>query len=426
MQSEITSKQNGQKSTLGPMLIIGSLFFIFGFVTWLNSLLIPYLRIACELTEVQSYFVTFAFYIAYLVMAPISTRVLDRFGFKQGMAISLAIMAFGAFLFIPAAYMREYSLFLIGLFTLGGGLAILQTASNPYITILGPVETAARRISIMGICNKFAGAAAPIILGLFLNLDEADKLSSQMSSMSSEAYSKALDVMALEVINPYIGIVIVLLLLAVWIFNSSLPEVSGDEEETEEHHLVSENKTSVFQFPHVLLGVVALFFYVGVEVIAGDTIIAYGRSLDVSLEIAKYFTTGTMAAMVVGYLIGIAIIPKYIHQATALKICAVLGMLFTLGIVFSDGMISLVFVALLGLANSLVWPAVWPLALEGVGKFTSAASGLLVMGIAGGAIIPLAYGQLADMYNTTQAYWIALPCYLFLLYYAVSGHKVGK
>lgn len=426
MQSDYTMKQKSYKSTLGPMIIIGGLFFIFGFVTWLNSLLIPYLRIACELTEAQSYLVAFAFYIAYLVMAPVSTRVLDRYGFKRGMAISLIIMAFGAALFIPAAYMREYSLFLAGLFTLGGGLAILQTASNPYITILGPVETAARRISIMGICNKFAGAAAPIILGLFLNLEEADNLSKQMASMSSEAYSKALDVMALEVVNPYIGIVIVLLLLALWIFNSNLPEVSGDEEENEDHHLLTENKTSVFQFPHVLLGVVALFFYVGVEVIAGDTIIAYGNSLDVPLTIAKYFTTGTMAAMVVGYLIGIVIIPKYINQATALKACALLGIAFTMAIVFTDGMVSLVFVALLGLANSLVWPAVWPLALEGVGKFTSAASGLLIMGIAGGAIIPLAYGQLADMFSTTQAYWIALPCYLFLLYYAVRGHRVGK
>jgi len=426
MQTDSTAKQKAYKSTLGPMIIIGSLFFIFGFVTWLNSLLIPYLRIACELSEAQSYLVTFAFYIAYLVMAPVSTRVLNKFGFKRGMAISLVIMAFGAALFIPAAYMREYSLFLAGLFTLGGGLAILQTASNPYITILGPVETAARRISIMGICNKFAGAAAPIILGLFLNLEEADNLSKQMASMSSDAYSKALDVMALEVVNPYIGIVMVLLILAFWIFKSSLPEVSGDEEETEDHHLLTENKTSVFQFPHVLLGVVALFFYVGVEVIAGDTIIAYGNSLDVPLTIAKYFTTVTMAAMVIGYLLGIAIIPKYINQATALKICALLGMVFTLGIVFTDGITSLIFVALLGLANSLVWPAVWPLALEGVGKFTSAASGLLIMGIAGGAIIPLAYGQLADMFNTTQAYWIALPCYLFIWYYAVRGHKVGK
>lgn len=426
MQSDITTKKNNQKSTFGPMLIIGALFFIFGFVTWLNSLLIPYLRIACELSEAQSYLVTFAFYIAYLVMAPVSTRVLDKFGFKRGMGISLFIMAFGALLFIPAAYMRAYPLFLAGLFTLGGGLAILQTASNPYITILGPVETAARRISIMGICNKFAGAAAPIILGLFLNLEGADKLASQMSSMTTEAYSKALDVMALEVINPYIGIVIVLSILAIWIFKSNLPEVSGDEEEAGEDCLVSENKTSIFQFPHVLLGVLALFLYVGVEVIAGDTIISYGNSLGVPLATAKYFTTATMAAMVVGYLVGIVIIPKYINQATALKACAILGMAFTLGIVFTDGMVSLVFVALLGLANSLVWPAIWPLALEGVGKFTSAASGLLVMGIAGGAVIPLIYGQLADMFDTTQAYWIALPCYLFLLYYGVRGHRVGK
>lgn len=426
MQENTYMTKEAKQSTLVPMLIIGALFFIFGFVTWLNSLLIPYLRIACELTEVQSYLVTFSFYIAYLVMAPVSTFVLEKFGFKKGMAISLVIMAFGALLFIPAAYMREYSLFLAGLFTLGGGLAILQTASNPYITILGPVETAARRISIMGICNKFAGAAAPIILGLFLNLEAADKLASEISSMSAEAYSKALDVMALEVVNPYIGIVLVLLLLAVWIYNTNLPEVSGDEEETEDHHLVSENKTSIFQFPHVLLGVVAIFLYVGVEVIAGDTIIAYGSSLGMPLSSAKYFTMGTMGAMVIGYLIGIAIIPKYIHQATALKICAVLGMLFTLGIVFTSGATSLVFVALLGLANSLVWPAVWPLALEGVGKFTSAASGLLVMGIAGGAVIPLAYGKLAEVFSTTEAYWIAFPCYLFLLYYAIRGHRVGK
>src|SRR5699024_4969332 len=254
----------------------------------------------------------------------------------------------------------------------------------------------------------------------------ADELVSNIENMSSTAYSTALDTMALKVVNPYIGIVIVLIILAIWIFNSNLPEVSGDEEETDHHHLLSENKTSVFQFPHVLLGVIALFLYVGVEVIAGDTIIAYGSSLGIPLATAKYFTTGTMAAMVLGYLVGIVIIPKYINQATALKICALLGIAFTFGIIFTQGTTSLVFVALLGLANSLVWPAVWPLALEGVGKFTSAASGLLVMGIAGGAIIPLLYGQLADMFDTTQAYWIALPCYLFLLYYSIRGHKAGK
>ncbi|MBA8985452.1 MULTISPECIES: sugar MFS transporter [Sphingobacterium] len=419
------STQNNQ-STVGPMIIIGSLFFIFGFATWLNSLLIPYLRIACELTEVQSYFVTFAFYIAYLVMAPVSTWVLNRFGFKNGMAVSLGIMAVGALLFIPAAYSRTYILFLLGLFIMGGGLAILQTASNPYITILGPVETAARRISIMGICNKFAGALAPIILGYFLKLDEADKVKNQLASMSPEESSIALDKIALQVVNPYIGIVVVLVILAFWISKSNLPEVKGDEEEDSEHHKATENKHSIFDFPHVLLGFIALFSYVGVEVLAGDTIIAYGTFLGIPLNTAKFFTAFTMGSMVVGYIIGIICIPKYLSQETALKACAILGIILTVGIIFTDGMVSLTMVGLLGLANSLVWPAIWPLALKGVGKFTSAASGILVMGIAGGAVIPLLYGALAHNVGAHQAYWIALPCYLYILYYAIAGHKVRK
>ncbi|MCT1525903.1 sugar MFS transporter [Sphingobacterium hotanense] len=417
--------QNNQ-STVGPMIIIGALFFIFGFATWLNSLLIPYLRIACELTEVQSYFVTFAFYIAYLVMAPVSTWVLNRFGFKNGMAISLGIMAVGALLFIPAAYSRTYLLFLTGLFVMGGGLAILQTASNPYITILGPVETAAKRISIMGICNKFAGALAPIILGYFLNLSEADKVQQSLATMSPEESAQALDKIALQVVNPYIGIVVVLIILAVWISRANLPEVKGDEEEDATHHNVSEGKQSIFDFPHVILGFICLFLYVGVEVLAGDTIIAYGTYLGIPLDTAKFFTSFTMVSMVIGYIVGIVAIPKYLSQETALKLCAILGAILTVGIVFTDGMVSLTLVGLLGLANSLVWPAIWPLALKGVGKFTSAASGILVMGIAGGAVIPLIYGQIAHSVGSHQAYWIALPCYLYIFYYAVAGHKVRK
>src|SRR5690625_5867519 len=211
MQTDSTAKQKAYKSTLGPMIIIGSLFFIFGFVTWLNSLLIPYLRIACELSEAQSYLVTFAFYIAYLVMAPVSTMVLNKFGFKRGMAISLVIMAFGAALFIPAAYMREYSLFLAGLFTLGGGLAILQTASNPYITILGPIESAARRISIMGICNKAAGALAPLIMGSII-LRDVDDFNERLAVLSQADQLILLNDLAARVIIPYVIIALVLIL----------------------------------------------------------------------------------------------------------------------------------------------------------------------------------------------------------------------
>ena len=278
----------------------------------------------------------------------------------------------------------------------------------------------------MGICNKFAGAMAPIILGLFLNLGEADNLTKQVDSMSANDYSAALDKVALQVVNPYIGIVVVLIILAIWNSRANLPEIQGDEEETKDHHTISETRTSIWQFPHVILGFITLFLYVGVEVLAGDTIIAYGVSQGISLTDAKFFTAFTMVAMVVGYLIGIFTIPKFIKQDTALKACAILGILFTVGIVSTTGMTSLYFVALLGLANSLIWPAIWPLALKGVGKFTSAASGLLVMGIAGGAVIPLLYGQLAHSIGAHSAYWIALPCYLFILYYGIAGHKVGK
>ncbi|WP_299758649.1 sugar MFS transporter [uncultured Pontibacter sp.] len=422
---ELHTPELSQQGSTGAMVIIGALFFIFGFVTWLNSLLIPYLEIACELTKFQSFFVTFAFYIAYLVMAPLSTRVLKAFGFKNGMSVALILMAVGALLFIPAAMTRTYLLFLIGLFIMGSGLAILQTASNPYITIVGPPESAAKRISIMGICNKFAGALAPIILGLFLRLDDADRLRSEIADMTASARAAALDEMALQVIPPYIGIIAVLLVLAFWIFRSSLPEVDTDQED-ETVAAGNTGKTSVFDFPHVLLGVFSLFLYVGVEVMAGDSIISYGSSQGIPLETAKFFTTATMVAMVVGYVIGIITIPKYIKQENALKVCALLGVAFSVGAILTSGYVSVAFIALLGLANSLMWPAIWPLALAGVGRFTKAASSLLVMGIAGGAIVPLAYGALADSWNPQDAYWIMVPCYLFIWFYATSGHKIGR
>ncbi|WP_373057205.1 sugar MFS transporter [Zunongwangia sp. H14] len=412
-------------STTRSIIIIGALFFIFGFVTWLNSLLIPYLEIACELTKFQAFFVTFAFYIAYVVMAPVSARTLNKLGFKKGMSVALGIMAIGALLFIPAAISRTYIIFLGGLFIMGSGLAILQTASNPYVTIIGPAESAAKRISIMGICNKLAGAIAPILIGFFLQLEKADELKSEIANLSASERIAELDQMAMRVIPPYIGIIVVLLLLAFWVYKSGLPEVDADEED---ENLTASNlgKKSVFDFPHVILGVITLFLYVGVEVIAADSIISYGSSQGIALTTAKYFATGTMAAMVLGYIIGIISIPKIIKQENALRVSAVLGILFALVAIFSSGYVSLAFIALLGLANSLMWPAIWPMALADVGRFTKAASSLLVMGIAGGAIVPLAYGALAENWNPQQAYWILIPCYLFILYFAVSGYKIRK
>lgn len=413
-----------QKAGLSPIAIIGSLFFVFGFVTWLNSVLIPYLKIACELNNFESYLVAFAFYIAYLVMAIPSGWVLKKIGFKKGMAAGLFIMAIGALIFIPAAMSRTYLLFLVGLFVQGTGLAVLQTASNPYITIIGPRESAAKRISIMGICNKVAGSIAPIVLGA-ITLKNADSLIGRLKTMDPAQKALELDALATRVIVPYVFIIVVLVVLAFLIYKSGLPEIDTDNED-ETVAAANSNKTSIFQFPHLLLGVVTLFLYVGAEVMAGDTIISYGSSQGIALSTAKFFTTCTLVAMILGYIIGIICIPKYFKQDQALKVSAALGVLFSLAAIFSHGYVSVLFIALLGLANSLMWPAIWPLAISDLGRFTKIGSSLLIMAIAGGALLPLLYGRLVDVFNAQQAYWILVPCYLFIGYFAMWGHKLRR
>lgn len=407
-----------------PIIIIGALFFVFGFVTWLNSVLIPYLKIACELNNFESYLVAFAFYIAYLVMAIPSAWVLKVTGFKKGMSVGLLVMGVGALVFIPAALTRTYGLFLLGLFVQGTGLAVLQTAANPYITILGPRESAAKRISVMGICNKVAGAIAPIILGA-IALKNADELVNRLNTMSLAEKAAELDALATRVITPYIIMIVVLIILAVVVYLSSLPEIDTDRED-ETVAAANTKKTSILQFPHLIIGTMAMFFYVGVEVMAGDTVISYGAAQGIELSTAKFFTTCTLVAMIVGYFIGIVTIPKLITQEKALQYSAVLGVLFTLAAIFTDGFVSVLFISLLGLANSLVFPAIWPLAIADLGRFTKIGSSFLIMAIAGGAVIPLLYGYLADKINPQQAYWIMIPCYLFIWYYAVAGHRIRQ
>jgi len=414
------------KSPVNPLIIIGALFFIFGFVTWLSSVLIPYLQIACELSNFQSYLVAFAFYISYFIMALPSGWMLKITGFKKGMSVGLLLVALGSLLFIPAAIYREYLIFLIGLFVQGAGLAVLQTASNPYVTILGPSESAAKRMSIMGICNGVAGIIAPALLGAII-LSNADAITDQLSSLSVAEKTIVLDDLAQKVIVPYIAITAILIILAIVIYRSGLPEIDADyDEDVKSDDLDNKaEKSSIFHFPHLWLSVFTLFVYTGVEVIAGNTIISYGAYQDIPLSTARFFTSFTLVGMLIGYLIGIILIPKYLNQRTALKISAALGIVFALMAIFTTGMVSVTFIALLGFANSLIWPSVWPLALNGLGKFTKLGSSLLVMAISGAALIPLLYGYLADVINAQQAYWIVVPCYAIIGWFAMYGYKVG-
>ena len=413
--------ENNKKTYIISISIIGLLFFIFGFVTWLNGILIPYLQIACELTNFQALFVAFAFYISYTVMALPSSWILKKTGFKNGMMVGLLVMAVGTIIFVPAAQTRIYGIFLIGLFIMGTGLAILQTASNPYITIIGPRESAAKRISIMGIANKVAGALAPLILAYFI-LSDGDAFVENLKTLDETAKVLALDELAARVIMPYVVMTVVLVLLGVMMRFAPLPEI--EEEEDESISDESTSKTNIFQFPSLILGVIALFVYVGAEVIAGDTIIRYGISLGIPINTAKVFTSLTLASMIVGYILGIILIPRYLSQQKALTISAVLGVVFSIAAIYSPPMVSVTFVALLGLANALVWPAIWPLALHGLGRFIKTGSALLIMAIAGGAILPLVWGKLADDFSSQSAYWVMIPLYLFIYFYAVKGHKL--
>lgn len=422
-------------SSIMPMLIIGGLFFIFGFVTWLNGSLIPFLKLICDLNEFQALFVTFAFYIAYTVMAFPMSFLLQRTGYKDGMALGLFVMVLGSLLFIPAAQTGDYLVFLVALFVLGSGLTVLQTASNPYVVRVGPEKSAAMRISIMGLINKTAGVLAPLLFTAFVLSGIAGYSEADLMGLSDAARAEKIEALSNALIPPYIGMAAVLFVLALLIKFSNLPELTAESENEP-----TAMQKSVWHFPQVVLGSVAIFFYVGIEVIAGDTIGLYGQGLGVS-NFAS-LTSYTMMFMVVGYLIGIICIPKIISQQQALLFSAIAGGLCTLGVLTSSEQSVFIsellwgwtgvptipdpvaLVAMMGMAHALVWPAVWPLALSGLGKYTAQGSALLIMGIAGGALLPLIFGQIANETGDTRlGYAVGFVCYGYLFYYSLSGHK---
>ena len=425
------------KSVLVPMLTISGLFFMFGFVTWLNGSLIPFLQIACELTHFQAYFVTLAFYIAYTVCALPMSLVIRRTGYKRGLIFGLLVMMVGSLIFIPAANLRLFSIFLIALFVLGAGLTVLQAASNPYVVMIGPRESAAARVSILGILNKAAGVLAPLAFTALVLSDMSGFTDEYLATLSDTDRALALSDLSSRLVMPYLVMAGLLLAITVFVWLALLPEPEFDVDNRK-----SVDRPSVPGSPQLVLGAVTLFFYVGAEVIAGDTIGLFGKGAGV-VNFGS-LTSYTMGFMVLGYILGIAAIPRWISQSNALLGCAILGIVFSMLVLRGDmentqlwmTMFSwtggeplpnaVLYVALLGFANALVWPAVWPLALEDLrSDQISTGSALLIMGIAGGAIIPLVYGALADSFGDAQrSYLVLLPCYAFILFYAVKGHKL--
>ncbi len=441
-----------QGSTLMPMIILTSLFFIFGFVTWLNGPLIPFFKLACELTESQSYFVTFAFYIAYFVMAIPSSWVIERVGYKNGLSLGLVVIAIGAFMFYPAAEARTFIFFLVALFVMGTGLALLQTASNPYVVVIGPRESAAARISILGIANKLAGFIAPLALTALVLSNMQDYTAEKIALMDSATKEAALDSLALQLQTPYLYMGAIILVLAVLLKFSKLPEIDLDEDGSVGHLSIFKQIKNVLRYPQLVLGVITLMLYMSVEVLAGDSIGGFGKQLGLYGENGDFYlklTSFTMTAMCIGYILGIMLIPKVVSQSTALKASGILGLVLVVLIVSISPNVTIPFfgidkfpivillVASLGLANALCWPAIWPMALQDLGGYTKIGGAMLIMAIIGGAIFPLIYGAIADSINVANelagdttaksgnqiAYLMLIPSYLMILFFAVKGHK---
>ena len=414
------------------MAILAFMYFIFGFVSWLNAILIPFFKKVCELTEFQAYLVDFAFYIAYLLMSIPAGLMLKKIGFKRGIMVGFFFLATGAFIFVPAAMTRTYEIFLVGLFTMGTGLAILQSAANPYVTIIGPIDRTVQRMSICGVFNKFAGVVSPLIFAAFIfKLGDA-ALFDELLTMPEAAKNAALDELSSRMMFPYTCLGVLLFGFGLFIRFSVLPEIDTEKESkevTESHG----GKTHILEFPYLVLGFWAIFTHVGSQIIAITTIIRYAQSMGLNLLEAKVFAPYILAMTMVGYLFGIVCIPRFFSQTSAFKVCTLTGLILSLCILFVPGQmifkgheisISIWFIVLLGLPNSLIYAGIWPLAIRNLGRFTKIGSSILVMGLCGNALLPLVYGHFADTIGMHAAYWVLLPCYLYLIFYAFYGHQI--
>ncbi len=425
-------KSSQSSNYVYQITIIGLLFAVFGFVTWLNGILIPFLQKSCDLTDQQAYYVATAFFAAYFFLAIPSSWILSKLGTKLGMSVGLITMALGCLVFVYAAGDRSYAIFLTGLFIVGMGLALLQTAANPYVSIIGPIESAASRISIMGICNKFAGIVANLIFGTLL-LSNADAIQKQIDTATDPSVRiQLMGDLANRVTIPYIVLAAFLAIIAFVINRSSLPDIKEQATDAETGDTpLSRGKTSIFQFPHVFLGALGIFMCVGVEVMAAELITVYGKNLGFSTADSKYFTVYGLIGLLIGYGTNIFLIPKYVKQEQWLTLSAILGIVLTIASFFAAEKTAVFLLASLGFCNSILWPAIFPLGIRDIGRFTNIGSAILIMGIVGGAIIPPLYGWLYREGNPfgfdfrSAFLFVMIICYCYILWFGKSGHRVG-
>lgn len=415
-----TTNKSGYAFSLAMLCL---LFFVFGLVSWVNSILVPYFKVACDLnSEVQGYLAQFAFYIAYLVMTIPASVLLGRTGYKKGALIGLWILALGAFLFVPAALTRTYNLFLVALFTMGTALAILQTVANPFVTIIGPIESAAKRISLVGICNKLAGILSPIIFSALV-IRPSDKVTMsliQNGELVGDAKNAALDELIRGVIPPYVVLGVLLFLFGIVFYKSRIQDINPSDNANTE----TQGRRSVLSYPYLVLGVIALFCHLGAQALSVNTIVGFADSL--GFGSTYIFPSLTLACTLLGYVLGVILIPKFISQQNMLKVVTVVGLILSVLVVVLPADVAIWCLVLLGIPNSVIYAGIWPLAIHDLGKWTNLGSAILVMALCGSAILPLVYASCVDVSGSLQAsYWLLIPCFVYMIFYALWGHKIN-
>lgn len=424
-----TTQTQDKRRFIISMVMLGSLFFVFGLVTWVNSILVPYFKVACELkSEVQGYLAQFAFYIAYLVMTIPASILLGRTGYKKGTLIGLWILALGAFMFVPAALTRTYGLFLAALFTMGTALAILQTVANPFVTIIGPIESAAKRISLVGICNKFAGILAPLIFSAIVINPQKEKMDLiQSGALSAEAKDAALGDLLRGVIPPYVVLGIVLIIFGIIFYRSSIQDINPSAGRSE----TTAGRKSILSYPYLVLGVLALFCHLGTQALSVNTIIGYAQST--GIQSTAIFPSLTLFCTLLGYTLGIILIPRHLSQQTTLKICTCTGLILSCLVMILPPQLSIWCLVLMGIPNSVIYAGIWPLAIHDLGKWTNTGSAILVMALCGSAIFPLIRAAIIDARPAMEAaaaqqfgYWILIPAFAYMVFYAFAGHKFNR
>ncbi|MDO4881067.1 MAG: glucose/galactose MFS transporter [Capnocytophaga sp.] len=412
------SVQNSSKNYAIPLAFIGLMFFSIGFALGINSYLIPVLKGTLHITSAESYQLLAATFIPFLIFGYPASLCIKKMGYKRTMAFSFLLFAIAFGFFILSTNSENFYLFLLASFVSGTANAFLQASVNPYTTILGPIDSAAKRISMMGICNKLAWPIAPLFLASVIGKSTDDVLVSDLSL-------------------PFYIIIAVFLLLGIVSLKAPLPEIKAEGEEVSDNQTVAEaNKKSIFNFPYLILGAIALFLYVGVETISLATMVDYSKALGIDNQQINILgwesNIGNLASfipsfgLIIGYICGVLFIPKYISQSKALVICSLIAIFGTIAAAVMPSDISIYFIFFMALGCSLMWPAIWPLAMDGLGNFTKTGASILTMAIAGGAVLPTLFGALKDSYGMQNAYWLCLPCFVFILYYALLGHKVGR